>query len=206
MTRRRGSRRPPAASTSIQRPGVLCEDHADALRLRLRRAGSRRPRAARRQGRRARGDDRARRSRSCRLHDHDRCLPRLHGRRQAGARGARRRGGHAHRRARGALGEALRRPVRPAARLCSLGRGDLDAGDDGHDPQPRPHRRRGRGPGGVDREPALRLRLVPAADPDVRRGRRRRRRAAIRGCDRRPQGAGAASRTISSSAPTICAS
>ena len=70
--------------------------------------------------------------------------------------GPRRRGRRAHRRARGALGQALRRPVRPAARLGPLGRGDLDAGDDGHDPQPRPHRRRGRGPGGVDREPAVR--------------------------------------------------
>ena len=35
---------------------------------------------------------------------------------------------------------------------------------------------------------ALRLRLVPAADPDVRGGRGRRRRAAVRGGDRRSQG------------------
>ena len=35
----------------------------------------------------------------------------------------------------------LRRPVQPAARLGPLGRGDLDARDDGHDPRPRPQRR-----------------------------------------------------------------
>ena len=200
----RRDRAPP--DHTVQRPGVLCEDHADALRLRLRRAGSRRPRAARRQGGRARRDDGARRSRTCRLHDHDRCLPRLHGRRQAGTRRARRRGGRAHRRARGALGEALRRPVRPAARLRSLGRGDLDAGDDGHDPQPRPHGRRGRGPGGLDRKPAVRLRLVPAADPDVRRGRRRRRRAAVRRRDRRSQGPARRGERPRARAPTTCAS
>ena len=120
--------------------------------------------------------------------------------------GSRRRGGHAHRRPRGALGEALRRPVRPAARLRSLGRGDLDAGDDGHDPQPRPHGRRGRGPGGLDRKPAVRLRLLPAADPDVRGGRRRRRRAAIRRRDRRSQGPARRGERSRARAPTTCAS
>ncbi len=44
-------------------------------------------------------------------------------------------------RARGEDRQALRRPRRPAARVGPLGRGDLDAGDDGHDPQPRPQRR-----------------------------------------------------------------
>ena len=37
----------------------------------------------------------------------------------------------------GAGREAVRRPRRPAARLRPLRRGDLDARDDGHDPEPR---------------------------------------------------------------------
>ncbi len=51
--------------------------------------------------------------------------------------------------------------ARPAARLRPLRRRGLDAGDDGHDPQPRPERRRGRGSRRVDRKRALRARLVP---------------------------------------------
>ncbi len=39
-------------------------------------------------------------------------------------------------------GQGLRRRARPAPRLGSLGRGGLDARDDGHDPQPRLERRR----------------------------------------------------------------
>ena len=57
-----------------------------ALRVWLRRAFRGRPRAARRQGRRPRRDDAARRSRAVRLHDHDRRLPGLHGERPAAAR------------------------------------------------------------------------------------------------------------------------
>ena len=77
-------------------------------------------------------------------------------------------------------GQAVRRPGRSAARLRPLGRRGLDARDDGHDPQPRPQRRRGRRAREDDRQRALRLRLVPPADPDVRRGRRRRRGAPLR--------------------------
>ena len=44
-----------------------------------------------------------------------------------------------------------------------------------------------------DRQPALRLRLVPSADPDVRRGRGRDRRAPLRAGAERPQGSSAAS-------------
>ena len=40
-------------------------------------------------------------------------------------------------------GQALRRPVRSAAAVGALGCGDLDAGDDGHDPQSRSQRRVG---------------------------------------------------------------
>ena len=47
-------------------------------------------------------------------------------------------------RARGEDGQAARRRRRPAARLGALGRAVLDAGDDGHRPQPRAQRRVGR--------------------------------------------------------------
>ena len=52
-------------------------------------------------------------------------------------------------RARSEDGQALRRHERSAARLGALGRGGLDAGDDGHDPQPRAQRRGGRGLAGA---------------------------------------------------------
>ena len=93
----------------------------------------------------------------------------------------------ARRGARGEGRQALRRPRRPAARVRPLGRGDLDARDDGHDPQPRPERRGRRGPREEHRQRAHGLRLVPPADPDVRRGRRRDRRRAVRGRADRPQ-------------------
>ena len=63
---------------------------------------------------------------------------------------ARGRGRRAPRRARGEDRQALRRPGRPAPRLRPLGRGGLDARDDGHDPQPRPERR-GRAAGLAER-------------------------------------------------------
>ena len=58
----------------------------------------------------------------------------------------------------------------------------------------------------LDREPAVRLRLLPAADPDVRRGRRRRRRAAVRRRDRRSQGPAWRGERPRARAPTTCAS
>ena len=54
-------------------------------------------------------------------------------------------------------------------------------------PQPRPERPGGRGDRRGDRERALRLRLLPPAHPDVRRGRRRRRPGALRGRAHRAQ-------------------
>src|SRR5204863_62307 len=68
----------------------------------------------------------------------------------------------------------------PAPRVRAIGSGGLDARDDGHDPEPRPERRGDRGSRALDGQRALRLRLLPAADPDVRGRRRRRRRAALR--------------------------
>ena len=129
----------------------------------------------------------ARRPGARRLHDHDRRLPRVHARGRAARRASRTRSPSTSRGSRRQTGQALRRHERPAARLGALGRGGLDARDDGHDPEPRPERRRGRGARRRDRQRALRARLVPAADPDVRRGRRRHRRPPLRARARRPQ-------------------
>ena len=162
---------------------------ADALRLRLRPGlRRRRARAAGRQGDRAGGDDGARCPRPGGLHDHHRRVPRVHDVERRAARRARGRGGRAHRLARGQGGQAVRRPGRPAARLRSLGRRSLDARDDGHDPQSRPQRRGGRGAREDHRQRALRVRLLPPADPDVRRGRRRRRGAPLRAGAHGPEG------------------
>ena len=49
-------------------------------------------------------------------------------------------------------GQALRRSRGAAARLGALRRRGLDAGDDGHDPEPRAERRGGRGARALDRE------------------------------------------------------
>ena len=94
---------------------------------------------------------------------------------------------------RAADGEEVRRPEESAARVRALGRARLDAGDDGHDPQPRPQRPDGRGAGAQDRQRALRVGLLPPLRPDVRRRRarraegRRRRSRAVRDGDRGAQ-------------------
>ena len=75
--------------------------HGEHVRLRLRRAGGRRARAARRQGDRPRRDDADGRARSGRVHDHDRRLPRVHGRRGELPDGLERGGRRARRAARG---------------------------------------------------------------------------------------------------------
>ena len=143
--------------------------------------GRARPRAARRQGRRPRGDDRDRAAGAGRLHRDDGGLPRVHA-----ARGERCRTGSTPRSrapsrgSRSATGKRFGDPGRPAARLGALGRRGLDARDDGHDPQPRPERRGGRRPRPRDRERALRLRRLPAARADVRGRGRRRGRPALR--------------------------
>ena len=78
-------------------------------------------------------------------------------------------------------GQEVRRPEEPAARLRPLRRPRLDAGHDGHDPQPRPQRPDRRGARQEDRQPALRLGLLPPLRPDVRRRRARRAEAPGRG-------------------------
>ena len=82
-------------------------------------------------------------------------------------------------------GQAPRRRRRPAAGVGPLRRPVLDAGDDGHRPQPRSQRRVGRRPGQADRQRALRLRLVPPLRADVRQDRARRRRRGVRAGARR---------------------
>ena len=122
------------------------------------------------------------------LHHLHRRLPGLPGRRLAG--GPRRARSPQHvRRPRGGHGQAHRRPGRPAAGERALGRQVLDAGDDGHRPQPRAQRRVGRGPGQADRR-ALRLRLLPPVHRHVRPDRARPRRRAVRPPARDGQGVG----------------
>ena len=152
----------------------------DTVRIRLRRAVRRRPGASRRQGNRTRRDDPAGNPGARRLHDHDRRLPRVHARRRH-PRGARPGDRRADRTARGEGRQAVRRLRRPAARVRALRRRDLDAGDDGHDPQRRHERRRGARSRASDRQPGVRVRLLPASDPDVRRDRGRDRAGHLQG-------------------------
>ena len=77
--------------------------------------------------------------------------------------------------------QEVRRPEEPAARVGPLRRPRLDAGHDGHDPQPRAQRPDRRGAGEEDRQPALRLGLLPPLRADVRRRRARRAEAPGRG-------------------------
>ena len=76
-------------------------------------------------------------------------------------------------------GPEARRCRRPAAGQRPIRRQVLHAGHDGHDPQPRPERRDRRWPGHQERQPALRLRLLPPLHPDVRRSGARNRKARI---------------------------
>ena len=126
-----------------------------------------------RQGHRPGRNDAARRAGARRVHDHDRRLPGVHG----GGRRAPRRARGGDRGAPGHSGgedrQAVRRFPRSAARLGPLRRGRLDAGDDGHDPQPGPERRRRRRARRAHGKRAVCKRLVPPPDPDVRRSRRK---------------------------------
>ncbi len=101
------------------------------------------------------------------------------------------------RRAREGDGQDPRRRRRPAAGQRAVRRQVLDAGDDGDRPQRRPQRQLGRGPRPAGGRRALRLGLLPPADPDVRRDgarhpgralrRRPRRREEGQGVDERPR-------------------
>ena len=67
-----------------------------------------------------------------------------------------------------AVGQGLRRSEEPAPRLGPLRRQVLDAGHDGHRPQPRPQRDHPPGPHRHQRQRALRLGRLPPLHLDVR--------------------------------------
>ena len=70
------------------------------------------------------------------------------------------------------MGRQPRRPGRSAAGLRALRREVLDAGDDGHGPEPRAERRVREGPREADRRRhAVRVRRLPPVHPDVRQDR-----------------------------------
>ena len=143
-----------------------------ALHLRLGRRDRRRQRQdegpPRRQGRGPRRDDPRRPADPSGLHDHHRGLQRLlRGRQAAPGRPVGRRPGR-HEAGRGALRQGLRRPEEPAPGLGPLRRQVLDAGHDGHGPQPRPQRGDPPGPDRPDRQRALRLGRLPPLHRDVR--------------------------------------
>ncbi len=123
-----------------------------------------------------------------RLHHHHRGLHLLLRQRQdlsARSRGAGRRRG---RRGRPPDRPRLRRRGQSAAGLGALGRARLDAGHDGHRPQPRPERRIGRDARQDVRRRALRLRQLSPLHPDVFERRARRRQPQLRGHPRALQG------------------
>ena len=80
---------------------------------------------------------------------------------------------------------AARRPERSAAGQRSVRRRAVDAGHDGHGPQPRLERRLRRGSRQADRRRAFRVRLLPSLHRDVRAHRPRSRRATLRRAARR---------------------
>ena len=74
-------------------------------------------------------------------------------------------------------GRRLGDPSDPLLVSGAQRRARLDAGHDGHGPQPRAQRRLRRGPRGPHRQRALRVGLLPPARADVRQRRARRSRA-----------------------------
>ncbi len=82
--------------------------------------------------------------------------------------------------ARKAHGQEAGRCRRSAAAQRALRREILHAGHDEHHPQPRPERRDHRRPRRQERQPALRLRLLPPLHPDVRRSGARYRHGKVR--------------------------
>ena len=84
------------------------------------------------------------------------------------------------RRARAQVRQGIRFGDRPAAGLGAVGLGDVDARDDGHDPQSRPQRGDAAGTGRADRQSALRLGRLPALHPALRQDRDGRSRRGLR--------------------------
>ena len=139
------------------------------------------PRPPGRQGREPGGDDADRGARAPRVHGHDRGLHRLP--RGGGPLSEGHLGG-ADQRAPpdpDGDGQGVRQPGATTPRLLPLRREVLDARNDGHDPEPRDERRGRTRAGRAHRRPALRLRRLPAGDPDVRERRARDGRRDLRG-------------------------
>ncbi len=161
--------------------------HETRVLVRQRRGRGRGPRQgdARRQGRGPRGDDGARHPGPARVHDRDLGLRRLLARREPRRHP---RGGRVRARAaRARRRQALRRPAEPAARLGPLRRPQLDARDDGHDPEPGPDLAdASTGLAGALGRP-LRARLPAAVPRDVRRRRAARAAPRVREGDGRGQ-------------------
>ncbi len=103
------------------------------------------------------------------------------------------------------MGKQLGDPSDPLLVSVRSGAAVLDAGDDGHGPQPRAERRLRRRPRHPDRQRAVRVRLLPPVRADVRQDRARRRRRARSRRPSRTCATSAASRPTLSSPPTTCA-
>ena len=99
-----------------------------------------------------------------------------------------------------------RRRAAAAAGVRPLRRARVDAGHDGDRPQPRPQRRDGRGPGGLDAQRAVRVGLLPALHHDVRRRGARHQARGVRRAARRGSRSGSAWRAIPRCRPPSCAS
>ena len=112
----------------------------------------------------------------------------LHARRPGVPRRARGGGRGGAGRVGGARGQAAGRRAGPVAGVGALGGARVDAGDDGHGPEPGPQRRLRPRARGAHGEPALRVGRVPALRADVRQRLPRDPGRGARGRDRAPQG------------------
>ena len=161
--------------------GLAVHSGHDQVRVRLLRGQQGHEGPPRREGCQPRRDDHDGPAGAARVHDHHRGLP---GVPRPGRRAGRdaRRGGDAPGHPPGSDGPGAGRPGRPAARERAQWREVLDAGDDGHRPEPRaerPIRRRPRET--VRGRRPLRARRLPPVHPDVREDRDGRARGGLRG-------------------------
>ena len=159
------------------------------VRLRLLRGRQGPEGPARRQGREPGRDGEARPAGAARLHDLDRGVPGVPGGGDGRRPGWTTQVAAPPRDAGGDPRQEAGRPGRPAAGVGAVRGEVLDARDDGDRPQHRAERRLGARPGGAVGQPAVRVGLLPAADPDVRQDRAAHRRRAVRARARRAEGA-----------------
>ncbi len=122
-----------------------------------------------REGRQSRGDVPSGSSRAPGVHHHDRGLRVLLHCRQDLAGGPRGRGQRQARRTRAGHRQALRRPRKPSPGIRPQRCGGVHARHDGHRPEPRDKRDDAGSPRQTQRQPPLRLGLLPPVHADVRR-------------------------------------